>query len=280
MPGLDRGQDGVGDDQGLGAACLRLGVEAGHRVDLLGVRPGAGVLPGAVQGPAAPLGPDRARLDDHHVDAEPVQLEAQAVTEPLHRELAGVVPRAERLAEVAADRGDVEDPTRPGGAHGGNDQLAHPGQSEQVDLELPPSLVQRHVLDRAVRPVARVVDQHVDASLLGQHPVHEVDHRLVVGDVELCGVHALLGQHSHPVGPPRPGIDDVAGLLEPMGRRLPDARRCPRDDCDLVCHDRKPRGGGPPGRPGPPAPGGGRRPRRTPRAWPGSSGRGSPRSAR
>ena len=74
-----------------------------------------------------------------------------------------------------------------------------PRQAEDVDLELPPGLVDRHVLDGAVGPVARVVDQHVDATLLVDDPLHAGDHRRVVGDVHREGVHASLGEPGHPV---------------------------------------------------------------------------------
>ena len=48
------------------------------------------------------------------------------------------------------------------------DELGEPREPEDVDLELAAGLLHRHVLERAVGPVAGVVHEHVDAALLAR----------------------------------------------------------------------------------------------------------------
>ena len=58
---------------------------------------------------AAPFGADRTGLDDYDVNAERLRFHAQAIAETFQRELGRVIPAAERLAEFAADRRNVDD---------------------------------------------------------------------------------------------------------------------------------------------------------------------------
>src|SRR5918995_5377639 len=132
----DRLENRLSDDLRLAAAPLGMCVECSHRVHLLAVGSVARVLLGALQGTFSPLGTDGARLHHDHVDIEWVQLQPQAVAETFNRELACVVPRSERLAEMPADGGDVDDLARACRAHLRCDQLGEPGQTEEVDLEL------------------------------------------------------------------------------------------------------------------------------------------------
>ena len=113
-------------------------------------------------------------------------------------------------------------------AHVRHHELDEPREPEDVDLELPSRLVDRHVLDRAVGPVAGVVDQDVDAALLVDHPLDAGDHRRVVGDVHGEGVHAapLRARTSGRRGEPRrtpskPARPAAAGRSPPRSRSTP-----------------------------------------------------------
>ena len=154
---------------------------------------------------------------------------AQAVAEALHRELGRVVPRAERLVELPADAADVDDPARSLLAHVGRHELDQPGQAEDVDLELAPRLVDRDVLDRAVRAVAGVVDQHVEprpcSPRIRSMPA---GHRGVVGDVHRERGDAGLRQRLHPVDPARHGVRREAGAPAAAARSAPRSRSNPR----------------------------------------------------
>src|SRR5215208_7444950 len=103
LSGGDRLEDCLADDFGWTAPALRLGVEGSHHVHLRSIDGVAGILLGAFQRTSPPLGADSAWLDNDHIDAEFVQFQPQAVAEPFHRELAGVVPGAEWLAQMPAD---------------------------------------------------------------------------------------------------------------------------------------------------------------------------------
>jgi hypothetical protein len=79
-------------------------------------------------------------------------------------------------------------------AHVRRHQLGQPGEPEDVHVELTPGLVERHVLDRAVRAVTGVVDQDVDPPLLLDDPGDAGNHRGIVCDVHREHMGALLGQ--------------------------------------------------------------------------------------
>lgn len=81
----------------------------------------------------AERGADEARFDQADLDAERRRLEAQGVSEGLHRVLARVVVAADREDDPSSHRTDVDDaaPARP--AHARKDELSHPGESEDID---------------------------------------------------------------------------------------------------------------------------------------------------
>ena len=64
--------------------------------------------------------------------------------------------------------------------HAGQEGLDHPGRPEDVGLEHPSDLVERHGLDRALDTEPGVVDEHIDRARLGDH----ARDRLVGVDVE------------------------------------------------------------------------------------------------
>ena len=121
-------------------------------------------------------------------------------------------------------------------AHVRGDQLAEPGQAEHVDLELAPGLVDRDVLDRAVRAVAGVVDEYVDPAGLADHPLDARHHRGVVGDVHGERVHAGRLQGGHPLEATRDGVHLEAGLVQTEGGLLADAAGSTGDECDASAH--------------------------------------------
>ena len=114
--------------------------------------------------------PDQPRLDQDHVDAEGLDLEAQRVGDRLDRVLGRVVEAAAREDELPAHRGQVDDlaPALP--AHPGQHELAQAHEAEHVGLELVAHLVHRDRLDRAGLAVAGVVDEHADRAVLALRP--------------------------------------------------------------------------------------------------------------
>ncbi len=106
--------------------------------------------------------------------------------------------------------------------HRRSHQLGEPGQPEDVDLELPPRLVQRHVLDRAVGAVPRVVDEYVDPAVLVEDPLDAGGHGRVVGDVHPEHAHPGVGQGDHPVDAAGDGVHLEPGLLQAQRGLLAD----------------------------------------------------------
>ena len=136
-----------------------------------------------------------------------------------------MVPAAERLAHVAGDGCDVDDPSGAGSAHVRQHELAHPRQPEHVDLELAPGHLDGDVLDRTEDRVAGVVDEDVDAAVLGDDIVDEGHHRVVVAHVDDVrghplraeGLEALEAPGGPDDGPPRLGEGDGGGLADARG---------------------------------------------------------------
>src|SRR5882757_2074454 len=118
-------------DQGRRRPTLRLVARAGRVGDLAG-QIGVGALSGPFEHRAdhdvTELGPDYAGLDDDHIDAERLELQAQAVGPAFESVLRGVVPGTERGVDLAADRGDVHDLAGALGPHVRQCQLGQPGQ--------------------------------------------------------------------------------------------------------------------------------------------------------
>ena len=105
------------------------------------------------------------RLDDDHVDAELTQFEPEGIAECLDRELGRVIETAARKGDLPAHRTDVDDAAFSLVAHPRQDHLGELCESEEVGLELPPRVVDRHRLDRTVKAVSRVVDQDADRAV-------------------------------------------------------------------------------------------------------------------
>ena len=122
--------------------------------------------PAAPRPQSRPIPSGARGLDDRHADPVRLQFQPQRIAEAFHGELRGVVPGAERLVDLAADGGHVDDPAPPRGTHCGKDQLRHPRQAEDIDFELPAALRQLHLLQRAEGAVAGIVHQDIDPALL------------------------------------------------------------------------------------------------------------------
>ncbi|GAB2691330.1 hypothetical protein GCM10027194_27140 [Thalassiella azotivora] len=163
------------------------------------------------------------------------ELDPEAVAESLHGELGGVVPGAQRLVDAPADGRHVDHPALAALAHPRQDELGQPREADDVHLQLAAGLVHRHVLEGAVRTVARVVHEDVDPSVLGEHALDAGGHRRVVGDVESPDVHAEGGEGLHAVDAPGRGDDREPLVLQLDGGLLADARRGAGDEGDGGC---------------------------------------------
>ncbi len=174
-------------------------------------------------------GADQPRLDHDHVDAEALQLEAQRVAQGLDRVLRRVVPAAAREGQLAAHRADVDDPAPALPPHPRQHELGQAGEAEDVRLELPPRLVERHALDGAAQAVARVVDERTDRAGVALDLRDRALQRALVGDVELQQAAAGVLELRDRLEPAGRRVHRPVRPREPNCRRPPDARGAARD---------------------------------------------------
>ena len=186
-----------------------------------------GVSPTGIEPAAASREPaaDQPRLDHDDVDPESLELEAECVAQGLDGVLRRVVPAAAREGQLAAHRADVDDPAPAFPPHGRQHELGQAREAEDVRLELPSRLVQRHALDGAAQAVARVVDERTDRTGGALDLRDRALQGLLVGDVELqqaCSRPPRAPPSTRAGGPSRTPSSPSARA------ELPSPARCPR----------------------------------------------------
>lgn len=171
-----------------------------------------------------PFGFDAARFDHHHIDAKGLQFNPQTIADRLQREFGAVIPCPQRGVDLSAHGGDVDNCARTLIAHMRQGELDQPHRPKHIDLELGAGFLHRHILDRAVGAVARVVDKHVEPVLLGDNGRNTRLHRCIIRHIHRQNTDAAAFQMLHPVDPARGGIDRMALLAQAKRGGLSDAR--------------------------------------------------------
>ena len=149
-------------------------------------------------------------LDDAYLDTDRRGYRSERLHEPLDREFGRVVPGAEGLVDLAADRRDVDDAPGALRAHRRQHELREAGEPEHVDVELATGLLERNVFDRSVRAVPGVVHEQVDPAGLGEDAVDGRGHARVVGHIESEHADAMRLERGHPVHAASAGVDGEA----------------------------------------------------------------------
>ena len=174
------------------------------------------------------VGTDEPRLDDDHVDAEPLDLEPHRVGQRLDRVLGRVVDAAAREREAPAHRRDVHDLAPALLAHLRQHQTAHRQQAEHVGVELGANALVGDRLDRARLAVAGVVDEHADRTLGRLDRLHRGPPRPLVDDVERERPAALGLQLGERLRPPRGCVDRPTRVRQVCRGRGTDPGGAPR----------------------------------------------------
>ena len=112
--------------------------------------------------------------------------------------------------------------------------MRQPHRAEHVDVELTTGFLQWHVLDRSIRAVTGIVDQHVEASRLVDDPGDAGPHLVVVGDVHHQRTDSGRGQGFEPVEAAGGAVDDDAGCRQGAGGCLTDPEDAPVTRAILV----------------------------------------------
>ena len=125
------------------------------------------------------VGAHPAGAEHRDADAPGQGIGGERLRESHHREFRGAVARAMRPPpDQPADRGGVDDVTRAAGQHG-RQEGAHPAHHPQeVDVQDPQPVRDRHLLDRSAEHHAGVVHQDVRRA---EHGRRRRDQRLDVG---------------------------------------------------------------------------------------------------
>ena len=120
---------------------------------------------GVPRGRAAPVGAERARLDDGHKKSERRDLVRQRFRKAFERELAGAVERSKFGAADAGNGGDVENAPLAGGAHPGQHRARDVECAEQIGVEHLHHFFRSGRLRRTDDKVPRVLHDDVDTAL-------------------------------------------------------------------------------------------------------------------
>jgi hypothetical protein len=158
-----------------------------------------------------------------------VDLEAQGVAQRLEGVLGGVVPAPARKRQPAAHGADHDDPPPALSPHRRQDQLGQPHRAEDVGLELPAGVGQRHGLDGPRPAEAGVVDQDPDCAVLLLDHIDGGPHGIVVGHVERQGPAAERFEVGEDLGPAGGGVDRPSRTSKKAGGGPPDAARTAGD---------------------------------------------------
>ena len=193
---------------------------------MLGRHPRLDLVRG-VERAAPEVGVDRARLDEHDADAPPPQLHPHRVGDPLERELRRVVGAHEGRGVPPADRADEQHPPRRL-AHQRKHRLGDRHLRDDVHVELPAQVVNRHRLERPGDDDPRVVDDGVEP---GSERAGQRRDLRGVSDVEDDRAHRASGRPDVRRGAqgvavlraPDAGVDLPAALGEAQRDDAPDA---------------------------------------------------------
>lgn len=118
-----------------------------------------------------------------HVNTGAVQFQPQRIAEGAQREFAGAVNRVARRGDDADDAADVDDLTRTLPAHGRQHGLDATQRAEEIHLHHLPGVFGFHVHQRRAQADAGIVDENVNAAVLGQHALDKLANIIVPGDI-------------------------------------------------------------------------------------------------
>ncbi len=143
---------------------------------------------GAGHGPSGPVGTEGTGLDRRHVDAELRDLLAQRLQDPFQGELAAAVRGHAGYGHEPAHGGDGHQVAAAAAPHVGQRGPQGGHRPEDVDLELPPHLGQRRLLEGALQAVAGVGDDDVQGADVLFHLRDHTRHGIVVRHVQDAAV--------------------------------------------------------------------------------------------
>ena len=184
---------------------------------------------------AGPVGPERAGLDDQHLDPERSDLLGQRLGQALDREFCGVVVADAGKADEAALRRDIDDRARLLSPHQRQHGAGDRGEAEHVGLEHGADVLVFALFDRRQITVAGVVDEHVDAAefLLCRLDRRRNFGRLVDVELQRQRVGVMAGDEVGDLGRIARGGGDAVAAPDQDGREFaPEAGRAAGDEPD------------------------------------------------
>ena len=152
--------------------------------------------------------------NQNYVDTEAFGLHAERVGERFYGIFGGVIPTAEERHETTAHAAGVDDATAVLLPHVRQHLLRQTCQTEHVHFKLTLGFLDAHVLDSAVRAVAGIVDEHVDATFFGDEFLECGVDTLSIGHVHFQRCHTVLLEVFHLVHATRCAVHFVSLLCE------------------------------------------------------------------
>ncbi len=138
------------------------------------------------------VGAEEAGLDHRDADAERRDFGGQRLADAFDRELGRTVDAPARIADITADRREVDDMAGALAAHVRQHGAGDVQQAEHVGAVDAQRLFGARLLDAAEQTVAGVVDQHVDPAERLHSDAGRFMRLRLIGDVELHGQQPLV----------------------------------------------------------------------------------------
>ena len=127
---------------------------------------------------------DVARLDQDHLHAEGVQLEAQRIAHGFEGELAAAVSALRRRGHETGDGAHHHDAAALSFAHVRHNGLSYAQDTEKIRLELAPPVLHSQVFDSSAEVYAGIIDEEVDGARFFKDASHSSLDGCVIADVQ------------------------------------------------------------------------------------------------
>ena len=101
-----------------------------------------------------------------------------------------MIPATKIAHQASSHRADIDDSATPLHAHIRKNPFGKLSQAKDVDLKLAVRFVRSHIFNGSKRPIACIVYQYVNASLLTDYPLNHGSAGICIGNIQVQRVNA------------------------------------------------------------------------------------------